>query len=614
MLRSARFAALIGGLLAAQSVSFAANPQTWIELRSPHFVVVTNAKEHDARRVADQFEMIRAAFREHSGSSSTNDQPVIIVAAKDEGTLNPLLPESWTKKGAAHRAGIYLNGPDKSYVGLRLDVSMKQSAYEPYEPIYHEYVHYLMRRMIPQLPVWMVEGLAEFYGNTGIESNQVLVGKPSTSNITILRQKTLLPLNTLFEVNASSPYYNEENKVSIFYAESWALTHYLITRDWHEKTQRMNDFTILLLENVPQMEAARRTIGDPGALQGALNEYIHMFSFTAARLERPKIEQGDYRVRPLSDAESLAVRADFMAHEGQYVKAQDMLEEAVKLDPKLAAAYENMGFLYFQQGKKADAEKWSEQAVALNPQSYLANYYYAASLLREILPSDWTVAKAEASLRTVVKSNPGFVPAYDALAYCLARPGSHQNLDEAHRMALAAVERDPSDVGHRVRVVEVLLAMGRPDDAINEATRTVSMAKTPADHSAAAGALEAAQRFQVSQKKMKEQREAQASAELSSKTVSPEHKEPALGVQALGGIEILSDTMGVGVSPPKGPKDLSPGGQGSGPVDILSDTMGFDFNPLCSAKTLSASQLHNLGAKCPRSQSDLVSPGPSMRI
>ena len=248
-----------------------------------------------------------------------------------------------------------------------------------------------------------------------------------------------------------------------------------------------------------------------------------------------QIEHGAYRTRPLSEAESWWLRADFMTHEHQYAKAKHMLEKALKLDPELAVAYENMAFLYIQQDKKADAEKWSEQAVALNPQGYLANYYYGASLLRQVLPNDWTVAKAEASLRIAVEKGPGFAPAYDALAFCLARPGSHQNLDEAHRMALAAVERDPADVGHRVRVVEVLLAMGRQEDAINEATRAVSMAKTPAEQSAAEGALEAAQRFQVSQKKMKEPQEAQVSSAVLSQAFSP--------------IEVLTDTMGVDFGP-----------------------------------------------------------------
>jgi len=284
-----------------------------------------------------------------------------------------------------------------------------------------------------------------------------------------------------------------------------------------------------------QVDAARKTIGDPAILEPALNDYVHRLAFTAARLDKPRIEEGAYRTRPQSEAESLAVRADFMTHEGRYVKAQQALEEALKLDPKLAVAYENMAFLCLRQDKQSDAEGWAEQAVALNPQGYLANYYYGASLLRQIQPNDGTVAKAEASLRIAVDKGPGFAPAYDALAFCLARPGSHQNLDEAHRVALAAVERDPSDVGHRVRVVEVLLAMGRQDDAINEATRAVSIATTPAGQSAAAGALEAAQRFQVSQKQMKE------------------------------------------------PQDASSAGQGFSPVEVLTDTMGVDFKPYLDA-------------------------------
>ena len=524
-------------LFAAQTLCIA-SPQAWIELRTPHFVVVSNASEHEARQVADQFETIRAVFREYFGTVSSNEQPIIILAARDESTLKPLLPEAWTKKGSAHRSGIYLAGLDKNYIGLRLDVSLNQSAYELYEPIYHEYVHYLTRQMIPHLPVWMVEGLAEFYGNTRIESQKVLVGTPSTTNVMILRNKTPIPVSTLFEVDNSSPYYNEENKTSIFYAESWALTHYLITRDWHQHTHRLNDFVTLLGQNTPQAEAAVRTIGDPKALQAVLGQYIYKFSFTAERLEKPKLEQGDFRVRTISEAESLAVRADFMVHDGQYAKAEGMLEASIKLDPKLAAAYESMGLAYFQQGNKAEAEKWLAQAVKLDPESYLANYYYAASLLREIEPKDDAVKNAEESLRTSIKSNPRFAPAYEALAYCLARPGSHQNLNEAREMAVKAIDQEPGDVGHRVRLVEVLMAMGRTDDAIHEATLALPLAKTPADQSAASGALEAARKFQLSQKKMKELQEAQTSAAHQGTSAS-----------AQGGVQVLSDTMGVDFNP-----------------------------------------------------------------
>jgi Protein of unknown function (DUF1570) len=293
VLRCVRTAALIAGLRAPQRVSFAANAQSWIEVRSPHFIVISNANEHDARGVTEQFETIRAVYQGYLKNVSTNDQAIIIIAARDEDTLKPLLAESFSKKGAMHPAGIYLNGPDKSYVGLRLDASVKSASSEPYKPIYHEYFHYLTRGLIPKLPLWMVEGLAEFYGTIRFEGNDVVLGAPSTSSLMILRQTMRLPLSTLLEVNASSPYYNEQNKVSIFYAESWALTHYLTLRDWREKTHRLNDFFRLLQQNVSQVEAARRTIGDPEVLEKALDEYVLKFSFTAAHVDKPKIEVGN---------------------------------------------------------------------------------------------------------------------------------------------------------------------------------------------------------------------------------------------------------------------------------------------------------------------------------
>src|SRR5262249_11841453 len=143
--RYIRLATFIGLLLAAHCVSFAAHPQTWIEIRSPHFVVVSNANERDAGLVATQFEVIRAVLLKHLANIPADNQPVVIVAAKDQATLRPLLPEWMTKKGAAHRTGLFRNGPDKSYVGLELDISLNREAYVPFEPIYHEYFHYLTR-------------------------------------------------------------------------------------------------------------------------------------------------------------------------------------------------------------------------------------------------------------------------------------------------------------------------------------------------------------------------------------------------------------------------------------------------------------------------------------
>lgn len=530
----------LSGLLIAiigSCVASASEKPAWIELRSPNFIVITNAGERQARRTAYQFEMIRAVFREYFGEKQESDeQPVIILAAKDENTLKGLLPEYWAQKGAAHPAGIYLGGSDADYIVLRLDVSLDQEAYEPFEPIYHEYVHYLTRRLIARLPLWMVEGLAEFYGNTRVANKNVYLGAPSTSNLVILHEQSALPVSTLFGINASSPYYHEQNKTSIFYAESWALTHYLFARDWHDHTHRVSDFIRLLGTGVDPKDAASQTIGDAKLLDPTLRNYINKQSFTAVKFEPPKIEENGFRVREMTDAEALAVRADFMAHDRHYAEAQPMLEKASQADPKLGIAYDGLSFLALQEGNAADAEKWSSQALALDPQDYRANYYYAWSLLKGSGIDEKVLARAESSLRTVVKGNPEFVPAYDAMAYVLGLEGGKEKLDEAYRMTLQAVSREPGNVQYRIRSVEVLERQQRAEDAVRVATEAVSMAKTPEDSQAARVALAEAQQFEESSGKIGAMQPSEAG------TAAPS---TIRQVNASARVAILSDTQGV---------------------------------------------------------------------
>jgi len=534
--------------MAAERSSFAGKSETWIQVQSPDFIVLTDANEKQGRRVAFQFEMIRAVFRQlFNIPGSAKDPPVIIIAVKNEDGLKPLLPEYWVKKGSMHPAGMYLGSSEKNYVALRLDAIMKQEADEPFEPIYHEYVHFLTRRRMAQLPLWMVEGLAEFYGNTRFESDRVFVGAPSSTNLYVLRHTPPLPLSTLFAVNASSPYYHEENKASIFYAESWALTHYLITRDWREGTHHFTDFLNLLGQSVGPEEAARRTIGDPDRLQNELTQYIRSFTFTAARLNvPPRVDPKDFQTEPASDAESLAVRADFMAHDRHYQEAQEMLKEALELDPKLAAAHESMGFILSQQRKTDEAIKWYSQAVALNSQSYLANYYYAVSLFKG-MPDDNSAAKAESSLRTAIKIAPDFAPAYAMLGWLLA--SRHVSLEEAHRMVLTSVSLEPGNVHYRINAVQVLEIMGRGDDAVRVAKIAASMAKTPEEQADALAALSNAQAYQEQQTKVKEHQEGLRKAQSEAAAVEASHS--GQSEQASPARQAVSGSGQASTNPPK---------------------------------------------------------------
>jgi tetratricopeptide (TPR) repeat protein len=215
-------------------------------------------------------------------------------------------------------------------------------------------------------------------------------------------------------------------------------------------------------------------------------------------LDPPKIDESRFQARVVPEPESLAIRADFMAHKGSYSQAQVMLEEAVRMDPKLNTAYESMSFLYAAQGHASEASKWASQALVLNPQSFRANYYDAVALMAGGLRDEQTLSKAESRLRTALKINPEFAPAYDRLAFVLSEPSPKQDLNEAYMATLHAEARDPANIHYRVRSVEVLIKQGRTKDAIRVATLALSMAKTPEEQSIAGVALANAKELQTS--------------------------------------------------------------------------------------------------------------------
>jgi hypothetical protein len=269
--------ALLGSAIVCSAVPAPARdrPENWVQVRSPHFMIVSNSNEKQARRVADQFERMRSVFHQLFPKLRIDPStPIIVLAIKDEKDFRALEPAAYLAKGQLKLAGLFLTALDKNYVLMQLDAAGDH----PYATIYHEYTHLLLSKA-DWMPLWMNEGLAEYYQNTDIREKDVSLGEPSTENVMLLRQYPMLPLATLFTVDHTSPYYHEENKGSIFYAESWALTHYLRVKDSQENTHRLTEYSALLAQNVDAVTAATRAFGDLKKLQSALEDYVRQNAF-----------------------------------------------------------------------------------------------------------------------------------------------------------------------------------------------------------------------------------------------------------------------------------------------------------------------------------------------
>lgn len=453
--------------------------ETWFEARSPNFIVVSNAGEKQARKTAIRFEQIRAVFRRELELAGKHESPVItILAVKDEDSMRTLLPEYWVK-GHAHPAGMFLDNMNQYFAAIQLD----GSGSDPYHTIYHEYFHSLTTPYYPNLPVWVSEGLAEFYGNTLIGDSEVGMGRPDPDLIAELKQGGLMPLDVLFKVDHNSPYYNEQNKISIFYAESWALTHYLMVGDKSAHRAKLQEYVNAMTKGATEEQAAAQAFGDLKQLQAALFAYIQNAAFYYIKAPPPpEIAAGDLQVREISEAEVDAYRGGFAAVRGRTQEAIPILEQAVKLDPKLALGYQYLGFAEYEDHKHAEALADFTRAIELNPKNALTRFLraYLASSQGGAVGND---EQMEEDLRAAIAISPEFAPPYGVLAVYLANRGD--NLPEALKIAQKAQALEPGNVIYQIDLASVLARMDRFQEAHNIAVHARSNATNPGERAEA---------------------------------------------------------------------------------------------------------------------------------
>lgn len=460
-------------LLAARNLAASDSPPRWLEIHSAHFDVLTDDSERQARHVAAQLEQMRTVFRTLIPHPEDDGPPIIVLALKDRKSFQSLEPSAYLAKNQLDLSGIFLRAPDKNYILLRLDAE----GTHPFSAIYHEYTHFILSKS-QWLPLWLNEGLAEFYQNTDIRQKEALLGQGSTDDILFLRRTPLLPLATLFAVDYTSPYYHDEQKGSIFYSESWALTHFLIFNDREKDTDHLHDYAVALNHNEDPVTAAQHAFGDLKLLQKQLEAYIQQSSFSLFKVSvAATVDESTLHAIPLPTPDADAIRADVLVFNNRQKEAAALLDTVLREDPKNARAHETMGYLKFSGGDLQAARQWYTEAVQLDSHSYLAHYYFAVMSMQA---DSATLPEAiEASLLASIKLNPDFAPSYDALAQFYAM--HHEKLEDAHLLNLHAIQLEPENFSYRLSAAQVLIEAQQFPDAIDILKSAEKLAKNPAE-------------------------------------------------------------------------------------------------------------------------------------
>lgn len=210
-------------LLLGWSRTASAAPR-WIRVDTPNFIVIGTGGERHLANIGAEFEGFREALtRLVSKTAASSPVPTVVIVFPDDRSFAPYKP---TYEGhPVNVGGLYAGESHINYILLG-----PSYADDDLRGLFHEYTHLVIRNTSPGIPLWLNEGLAEYYSSfqIGNDGRSVVIGGPIDSHLRVLARERWLPLSTLIATDESSPQYNENSRRSIFYAESWLLVHMLL--------------------------------------------------------------------------------------------------------------------------------------------------------------------------------------------------------------------------------------------------------------------------------------------------------------------------------------------------------------------------------------------------
>ena len=449
-------AALLAAAVFAPSPAGAAGE--WIRLRTPRLSIVSSAGEGPTTRLAERLEQFVDAFSSLVDLGADPDVPVTVMVFADEAAFAPFRPRQ--NGQTLNLSGYFQRADDEHLIALSLETSGDE---HPYRVVFHEYAHALTARAAGLWPLWLQEGLAEFYSTFEAARERVALGQPVREHARLLRTQPLMPLRRLFEIGGRVPT-SAEHQQGIFYAESWALVHYLLAGDGGRRRPAFAGYIDALAAEVPPDRAFREAFGDvEHEREEALRRYIAEGRYAGVNLA---IERPPAAVRPsirsLPAAEAEVFQGSLLMRVGRGGEADAHFARARALDPRAPRLEESLGFLALSRARYEDALAHLRTAIEHDPSNPLAHYYYAEALRRRVmeqgraLPAAVARAMAE-PLRTVIALQPSFARAHYLLGYAHFVAGEH--LPEGIRRLETAIRLAPPHRGAMLTLASIQLKM-----------------------------------------------------------------------------------------------------------------------------------------------------------
>jgi tetratricopeptide (TPR) repeat protein len=503
----------------------------WVSVRSQNFTVVGQAREKELRRAATRLEEYRAALsRLLPEGGDGAGVPTTVVVFRDDASYQPFKPLV-RGQTAAYVGGYFQPGSEVNYITLSLDADWSRDATPT---LLHEYTHLLVNNYFSAAPLWLKEGLAEFYSTARVSGDRrrVSTGAQLPTRARQLRGAQLIPLRALFEVDQQSPYYYEPGKRGLFYAESWALAHYILNGEGGARRAGLPRFVETLAAGAAPEDAFRRAFGlDLEAAEAALASYVSagVYAKSSETLAGPLDFDSQLRATPMTEAEGLALLGDLLLHTSRGDESESYLTRALALDPKLTRARVSLGLLRLRQNRPDDAREQLSVAAREEPQSHLAHYLLAEALERgagaadieklSVKDFEERTERMRAELRKAIELAPDFPESYGLLAAVeMERADRPEVSVELLRRAMRLAPRRQDFV---LMLAQAFLYKGEFDEARRAAEPVATHAAEPRMREQAAALLLRISARVEAEAKRKSQADEAARLEASADAASP---------------------------------------------------------------------------------------------
>jgi tetratricopeptide (TPR) repeat protein len=434
--RSARAAALLAlatAVVLLPGATRAGTSSSWSEVRTPRFTVLSAGSATEAQRVAGALEAFREAFRRLVPDAKVDPiAPTLVLAFDRFDTYEPYAPRF---DGRPVRvAGSFVGSAPVNYLAITMDEGPRA-----WSVAYHELTHLIVTQTLNKPPAWFNEGIAEFYSTFTLtaDGKQAELGHLIPEHLILLRRERWLPLDDLFEVTTSSPLYNEGDKRSMFYAESWALMHYLFSRG-PDRAARLFEFLGRLENGQSPGSAFRTSFGmAPSTLQEELERYVQQSEWPVQRYalgERLTSDGHVTNAESLSEAEALATLAGLQLRLGRLDEALGLAQMAANIDPQCTAAWVMLAIAHIDQKLDVEAIPFLQRAASLPLRDPYAAYLLGSSAIRvheqagdSALPRVEALRVARRSLEEAVAAAPTYAEAWASLSHGLLAAGTEPN-------------------------------------------------------------------------------------------------------------------------------------------------------------------------------------------